>query len=53
MDLHLRSFIAQWLRVVAAALVPVALTTFVCLPLSLGGDPSEPVAARATDHHMT
>ncbi|HKB54826.1 MAG TPA: hypothetical protein VKD22_12585 [Ramlibacter sp.] len=53
MDQHLRAFIAQWLRVVAMALVPVALTAFISIPLNLGGDPTDHVERAVADGHMT
>ena len=53
MDQHLRTFLAQWLRVVAVALVPVALTAFVSIPLNLGGDPTDHAQRPAAGGHMT
>ena len=50
MDQHLRAFIAQFLRVVAVALVPVALTAFVSIPINLGGDPTDHVERTAAGH---
>lgn len=48
------SFLAQYLRVVAAAVFAVAALAFVSIPLSLGGHPGEPrVSQGAGAGHMT
>ncbi|WP_157691741.1 hypothetical protein [Noviherbaspirillum autotrophicum] len=50
----LRLFIHQYLAVVAVALAPVVLATFVTVPINLGGNPGEPrVAAMAVERHLT
>jgi hypothetical protein len=50
--LHL--FIRQYLGIVCAALLPVIVTAFVSIPLSLGGHPGEPCTVDAPiDRHMT
>lgn len=50
----LRLFIRQYLYVVAAALLPVVLSTFLTIPMNLGGYPGEPHHAVAmADRHMT
>jgi hypothetical protein len=47
-------FIRQYLYVVCAALVPVILTTFLSIPMSLGAHPGEVRSASVTaDRHMT
>ncbi len=47
-------FIRQYLWVVCAALVPVVMTAFLSIPLSLGGHPGEPRTADAmVDSHMS
>ena len=38
----LRLFIRQYLWVLCAALVPVVITAFLSIPLSLGSHPGEP-----------
>jgi hypothetical protein len=55
MDPDLRSFVRQFLGVVAMALVPVVLAAFVSLPLALGHHPGEPrpADAESADRHMT
>jgi hypothetical protein len=40
-------FIRQYLWVVCAALVPVVMTAFLSIPLSLGSHPGEPRAVDA------
>jgi hypothetical protein len=48
------SFLRQFTGVVAATLVPVVLTTFISVPLSLGGHPGEARASGdAVAQHMT
>ncbi|WP_293606404.1 hypothetical protein [Polaromonas sp. UBA4122] len=50
----LRLFIRQYLGVVCATLLPVVLTTFLSIPLNLGGHPGETRGADAmADLHMT
>jgi hypothetical protein len=47
-------FARQFIGVVLAALVPVVLTAFISVPMSLGGHPGEARAAAATaGQHMT
>lgn len=41
MDTSLRLFLGQLLGVVAAALVPLVLLTFLWVPFTLGGHPGE------------
>ena len=51
---YLRTFLRQYLFVVCAALVPVVLTTFLSIPMSLGYHPGdERIAGTAVDRHMT
>lgn len=50
----LRLFIRQYLGVVGATLVPVVLTTFLSVPMNLGGHPGEIRSTTAMmDRHMT
>lgn len=50
----LRLFIRQYLCVVTAALVPVVLSTFLTIPMNLGGYTGEPPHASAmVERHMT
>ena len=50
----LHRFIRQYFNVVCAALVPVVLTAFLSVPVSLGGHPdASPVAAAQGDRHMS
>ena len=50
----LRLFIGQYLRVLCAALVPVVITAFVSIPLSLGSHPGEAHRPDAMGYrHMT
>ena len=54
MDADLKDFAAQWLRVALMALVPVVITAFVSMPLSLERHPGEGIAAsNLTSQHMT
>jgi hypothetical protein len=54
MNASLRMFVHQYLGLVAAALVPVVLAAFVCIPLSLGAHPGEPRPTDTfADQHMT
>ncbi len=47
MHQDLRNFISLYLRVVVMSLLPIVLTTFLCIPYSLGGHPGEPIARSA------
>lgn len=48
------AFVRQYVGVVLAALVPVAVTAFLSIPVNLGGHPGELRSAQATvDLHMT
>jgi len=50
----LKHFIRQYLGVVMATLVPVALTAFLSMPFTLSGHPGEPRTTDATVvRHMT
>lgn len=50
----LNLFIRQYLGIVFAALLPVVMTAFLSIPLSLGGHPGEPrVADALVDPHMS
>lgn len=50
----LRLFIRQYLWVLCAALVPVVITAFLSIPLSLGSHPGEPHQPDAMGYtHMT
>ena len=50
----LRLFIRQYLWVLRAALVPVVITAFLSIPLSLGCHPGEPHRPDAMGYrHMT
>jgi len=50
----LRAFICQFVGVVAAALVPVALVAFLSIPFTIGGHPGEAHPVDATvARHMT
>jgi hypothetical protein len=54
MNIYLRSFIQQYLRVVLATLVPVILIAFMSIPVSLGGHPGVTLSANAPfTQHMT
>jgi hypothetical protein len=54
MNSDLKAFVVQWLGVVAMALIPVILTAFVGMPLTLGGHPGESfVRAEPVEGHMT
>lgn len=47
-------FIRQYLWVVCGALVPVVITAFMSIPLSLGSHPGEPRTVDAmVDRHMS
>ena len=48
------SFARQFIGMVAAALIPVVLVAFLCIPFILGGHPGEPrVLGSAASSHMT
>jgi len=50
----LRAFICQFVGVVAAALLPVALVAFLSIPFALGGHPGEAHPVDTTvGRHMT
>lgn len=50
----LRSFIRQYLAVVAGALVPVVLTTFLSVPMNLGTFPGDrETASVGAERHLT
>jgi len=50
----LRLFIGQYVRVLCAALVPVVVTAFLSIPLSLGSHPGDPYHVDAMGYsHMT
>ncbi|HJV87928.1 MAG TPA: hypothetical protein VJ698_20830 [Noviherbaspirillum sp.] len=50
----LRIFVRQYLYVVCAAIVPVVLTTFLSIPMSLGTNPGEAMTASVSvDRHLT
>ncbi len=54
MDKDLADFAVQWARVVAMTMIPVVLTTFLSVPMSLGRYPGEPLPVAAyADRHMT
>lgn len=54
MDKSLSTFIHQYLRIVLAALMPVALVTFLSIPFTLEGHPGEVRSAHApVAQHMT
>jgi hypothetical protein len=54
MNTALRNFIHQYLLVVLFALIPVVVTAFLSIPLSLGGHPGEPRNGQALlSAHMT
>jgi hypothetical protein len=54
MNKFLSSFIRQFAFVVIAALVPVAMVTFLAIPYILGATPGEAAQAEASvERHMT
>ncbi len=54
MNAHLRDFLARFAGVVVMTLVPVVLTTFLSMPMSLGRHPGEPLPGmQAPVRHMT
>lgn len=54
MDQDLKDFAAQWLRVVAMALVPVVVAAFIGVPMALERHPGETRMANERAHwHMT
>jgi hypothetical protein len=42
MNADLKRFVVSYLRVVAMALMPLAVTAFLTMPYILGGHPGEP-----------
>lgn len=51
---YLRTFIRQYVAVVAGALVPVVLTTFISLPMNLETLPGDQATASvAVERHLT
>jgi hypothetical protein len=54
MDKFLRSFVRQFAFAVIAALIPVAMVTFLAIPYILGANPGEEHQAdTAVARHMT
>lgn len=54
MDVNLRAFAVQWLRVALATLVPVVLVTFLTVPMALERHPGEPApSGEHAPRHMT
>lgn len=54
MSPNLRAFVRQYLMVVFATFMPVAVTSFVSFPMNLGGSPGEAHDVRLTaNRHMT
>ncbi len=54
MNRDLVDFAVQWIRVATMTMIPVVLTTFLTLPMSLGRYPGEPLPVAAyADRHMT
>jgi hypothetical protein len=54
MHVELHNFLSRWLGVVAMTLLPVVLTAFVSMPLSLNRHPGEPVSQQPSlPRHMT
>jgi len=53
MDHALLAFIRQFTGVVAAALAPVVLVSFLSIPYTLAGHPGEAHGAPASARHMT
>lgn len=50
----LHAFIRQYLAVVAGALLPVVLTTFLSVPMNLGTSPGDrETAAVGAERHLT
>lgn len=50
----LRQFIQEFTGVALASLVPVILTAFLSIPISLGANPGEPrVPTAGLDRHMS
>jgi hypothetical protein len=54
MNVDLKEFVMTYLRVVAMALMPLAVTAFLTMPYILGGHPGEPLTrADQTELHMS
>jgi len=54
MNADLKEFVVSYLRVVAMALMPLAITAFLTMPYILGAHPGEPVQrVDQIDAHMT
>jgi len=54
MNADLKRFVVSYLRVVAMALMPLAITAFLSMPYILGGHPGEPLPRMdRTDTHMS
>lgn len=54
MNIDLKNFVAQWLRVATMALVPVVFTAFAGIPLALERHPGAPLAMEdVTARHLT
>jgi hypothetical protein len=54
MNADLKQFVMTYLRVVAMALMPLAVTAFLTMPYILGGHPGEPLTrADHTEVHMS
>lgn len=50
----LRHFIRQYLFVMVMAVIPVVLTTFISMPMNLGGHPGEMRnIAMSVDRHLS
>ncbi len=52
MNIDLKAFIFQWLRIALMTLMPVAFTAFVTMPYTMGGHPGE-VRVQPMNPHMT
>jgi len=54
MNGDLREFAFQWCRVTLSTLLPIMLTAFITIPVSLGAHPGDPLSIRAgISRHMT
>lgn len=53
MDHNLLAFIRQFVGVVAAALAPVVLVSFLSMPYTLAGHPGEVQSPAGAARHMT
>jgi len=54
MNADLKQFVVSYLRVVAMALMPLAVTAFLAVPYILGGHPGEPLTrVGQTTVHMS